>query len=82
MAGRNRSLPALVTTGDPAHTQLETNVRNALDQLNGNLGGMTALDVAYTPATAANWASPAPTTVADALDRLVAAMISHGWTAP
>lgn len=57
-------------TADPQSQAAWGSLRRALDAV----GERTAAigEGPYTPATAADWASPAPTTIADALDRLAA----------
>lgn len=70
----SRALPLLTSTGDPAHTALETNVRRLADQMHQQLNDTTGEQVAYTPAVAANWTGTPPTTIAAALDRIAAAL--------
>lgn len=70
------ALPVLTSTGDPAHGALETNVRRMADQLNGQIGALSAADIAFT-AVAADWVAPVPTTLAEALGRLAAAAGAH-----
>lgn len=49
------------------------------DQIGGiqrAFDGLDAYSIAYTPADTSDWASPPPTTVGEALDRLAAAASS------
>ena len=56
----------VIESGDP-------NVQRGFDGLFEDLSSLSAEDVAYTPGNSADWVSPAPTTVQQALDRLAAA---------
>lgn len=60
-------LRRLETTGRPELTGLERSVQEQLD-------GVRADMQAYTPGVPGNWATRAPTTVAEALDRIAAAL--------
>lgn len=59
-------LRRLATTGRAEHVELEGNMQRHLD-------GVRADMQTYTPGNAAHWVAPAPTTIAQALDRLAAA---------
>jgi hypothetical protein len=54
-------------------TGLERSVQTHLDGLRGDMTRLSASDIAYTPGDSTDWVSPAPTTLAQALDRLAAA---------
>lgn len=56
---------------DGAVGLLQGNVEAALSRVRKDVDAKT--DGSYTPANAADWASPPPTTIAEALDRLAAA---------
>lgn len=66
--GRQR---ALERTGGAMETA-ENNIERALSRMRSDLDG-NAQPRAYTPGDATDWASPAPTTIQEALDRLAAA---------
>lgn len=66
MPVRRHVLPS--ASSDPARNALD--VQSALDALGQDVSGLSASDIAYTPANAGDWTAPLPTTVADALDRL------------
>lgn len=68
----------LESTGIPPaqvgqHQRAFDGVAADMDDLDGRITALDASQVAYTPADSADWVSPAPTTVADAIDRLAAA---------
>jgi len=66
----------LSSTGNPDHVGLETNVRRALDQARGQMDGLSAADIAYS-ATPADWVSPPPTNLQQAVTRLAASAGVH-----
>jgi len=68
-----RPLPVLTTTGRPELSALEGSVRDMGTDLHRQMGELSAEDISYTPGDASDWVSPAPTTLAEALDRLAAA---------
>jgi hypothetical protein len=70
-----RDLPMRTLQGDSA--RLQRDVRDALGQLRVDVDRSSA----YTPSTPADLASPAPTTIGDALDRLAAAGAAGTWPA-
>lgn len=63
----------LERTGRPEVAPVEDAAQRALDQLGLDMADIETEAGAYT-ATAADWASPAPTTKADALSRLATAV--------
>lgn len=62
----------LESSGSPDLVRLEGNVQRALSQAQEAAEAAAA----YTPADATAWASPPPTTVQEALDRLAAVAAS------
>lgn len=68
-----RSLPVLTTTGRPELSALEGAVRDMGVDLHRQMTSLDASEISYSPGDAADWVSPAPTTLAEALDRLAAA---------
>lgn len=65
----------LESTGIPPaqagqHQRAFVEVAKDIDDLEARLD---AHEISYTPADSADWVSPAPTTIGDALDRLAAA---------
>lgn len=70
----SRALPTLTTTGDPAHTGLETNIRRMADQMHSQLNAMDGGDVSYHPSSVTDWSGNPPRTIAQALDRIAAAL--------
>ena len=60
-------------TGDP--------LRTAFTKVNANFTELyTSSAAAYTPTTPANWSSPAPITISEAIDRLAAAFKAANTT--
>lgn len=57
-------------TADRAHADTEL----ALSRLRTDAAAATAEAALYTPANPTDWASPRPTTIIEALDRIVAAV--------
>lgn len=70
---RPRTPRRISPSGRPEHVQLEDNVQSITDALHNDIRNLSAADIAYTPANPSDWVSPAPTTVAQAFDRLAAA---------
>lgn len=71
---KNR-LPSRGYTG--ASAQLHGDLERAL----GTMGGEISATQTYSPSNASHWASPAPSTLAEAIDRLAAAYVAaHGGT--
>lgn len=68
-----RALPVLTSTGRPELQALEGSARNTATQLYQHITTLDATEIAYTPGSSTAWVSPAPRTVAEALDRLAAA---------
>jgi hypothetical protein len=64
----------LISTGNPDHVGLETNVRRALDQARQQTADAATSVESYAPASSGSWAAPAPTTQDVALDRIAAAV--------
>jgi len=60
----------LESTGTPGMDALEGNVQRALDQVRGRVDTLTA----YAPASPADWTGTPPATLAEALDRIAAAL--------
>ena len=60
----------LESTGAPGMDALEGNVQRALDQVRGRVDTLNA----YSPAAPADWTGSPPTTLAEALDRIAAAL--------
>lgn len=61
---------------DPAVSRLQGDTERAVSSLRGDIDAD-----AYTPANAADWADPQPTTRAEALDRLAKA-VAAGTSGP
>jgi hypothetical protein len=58
----------LERTGRSEYAELEDRIQRALERVRARTTELGTMP--YTPSTPANWTSPAPTTVAEALDRL------------
>lgn len=68
-----RALPVLTSTGRGEFSALEGAVRDMGTQIHQTVTSLDATEIAYTPGDSTDWVSPAPRTVAEALDRLAAA---------
>lgn len=51
---------------------LQGDIEEAFNKVRGDVDGKQS--ASYTPATAGDWAAPPPTTIQEAIDRLVAAV--------
>lgn len=58
---------------NPRRGRADADNELAVRRLRKSITDSATTAAAYTPADASNWASPAPTTIAEALDRLAAA---------
>lgn len=71
-----------VESDDQGLAQLQENLQRVFETMSSDtddnqsaaISAAAGTGTSYSPAVAANWASPAPTTVSEALDRLVAAV--------
>lgn len=68
MPSRVNFRPQLETTGAPELESIERRVQEQLDRVGQHAD--TLSDGSYTAGDSSDWDSPAPTTIADALDRL------------
>lgn len=69
MAPRRVKLEAPPGLTPEAQSQWSAQQR-AFDQVHADVSSLAAGDVAYTPGDSSKWASPAPTTTQQALDRM------------
>lgn len=61
---------------------LQGDIERGLTSIRGDLDGLQASGVAYTPARPADWAGTAPTTQQEATDRIAYHIASGGGGAP
>lgn len=75
---KNR-LPSRAYTGSTA--QMHGDLERALGTLGSEINSAQSAAESYSPGNASHWSSPAPSTVAEAIDRLAAAYVAaHGGT--
>jgi hypothetical protein len=69
-----RAAPVVGSTGRSEHVQLEGIVRRVADQLHGQVGAVADEAATYAPASSTDWSGSPPSTIAEALDRIAAAL--------